>query len=64
VLIYEAAVVTAPLREAILRKSGTDDLRLAALKGGMEPMIIDGLRKVYDGRTTLTEILRVIDTSE
>ena len=64
VLIFEAAVATPPLREVILRKGGIDDMRAAAARGGMEPLLLDGLRKAAEGRTTLAEILRVVDASE
>jgi len=64
VLVFEAAVLTPPLREAILRKGAIDDLREAAAKGGMEPLLADGLRKAADGRTSLDEILRVVDSAD
>jgi type II secretory ATPase GspE/PulE/Tfp pilus assembly ATPase PilB-like protein len=64
VLLFEALVITPPLREAILRKGSVDDLRDAAARGGMEPLLLDGLRKAADGRTTLAEILRVVDSAD
>jgi general secretion pathway protein E len=63
-LVFEAVVVTPPLREAILGKGDVDQLRAAAARGGMEPLFLDGLRKAASGRTTLAEILRVIDAAE
>ncbi|MBI3565682.1 MAG: Flp pilus assembly complex ATPase component TadA, partial [Elusimicrobia bacterium] len=64
VLIFEAAVVTPPLREAILRKGSIDDLKAAAVKGGMEPLLLDGLRKAAAGITTIAEITRVVDAAD
>ena len=64
VLVFEVAVITPPLREAILRKGSIDDLREAATRGGMEPLLLDGLRKAADGRIPLAEILRVIDSAD
>jgi type IV pilus assembly protein PilB len=64
VLVFEIVVLTPPLREAILRKGSVDDLREAAAKGGMEPLLLDGLRKASDGRVPLAEILRVIDSAD
>lgn len=64
VLVFEAAVVTPPLREAILRKGSVDDLKAAAAKGGMEPLLLDGLRKAAAGITTLAEITRVVDAAD
>jgi type II secretory ATPase GspE/PulE/Tfp pilus assembly ATPase PilB-like protein len=63
-LVFEAAVITPQLREAILRKGSVDDLREAAARGGMEPLLLDGLRKAADGRTSLAEILRVVDSAD
>ena len=63
-LVFEAAVITPPLREAILRKGSIDALGEAAARGGMEPLLLDGLRKAADGRTSLAEILRVIDSAD
>jgi type IV pilus assembly protein PilB len=64
VLIFETMISAPPLREVILRKGGIDDLRVAAVKCGMEPLILDGLRKAAEGRTTLAEILRVVDATD
>jgi len=63
-LIFEALVVTPPVREAILRKGSIDDLKAAAAKSGMEPLLLDGLRKAAAGLTTLSEIMRVVDASD
>ncbi|MFI5345916.1 MAG: GspE/PulE family protein [Elusimicrobiota bacterium] len=63
-LIFEAVVVTPPLREVILAKGDIDHLRAAAARSGMEPLLLDGLRKAAAGRTTLAEILRVVDAAE
>ena len=64
VLVFEAVVITPPLREAILGKGDVDQLRAAASKSGMEPLLLDGLRKAANGRTTLSEIMRVVDAAE
>jgi type II secretory ATPase GspE/PulE/Tfp pilus assembly ATPase PilB-like protein len=63
-LVFETVVNAPALREVILRKGGIDDLRTAAVRCGMEPLILDGLRKAAEGRTTLSEILRVIDATD
>ena len=61
VLLFELAVMTPPLREAVLRKGSIDDLKAAASRTGMETLLLDGLRKAASGRTTLSEVLRVVD---
>lgn len=63
-LLFELAVVTPPLREAILRKGSIDELKAVASHTGAESLLLDGLRKAAAGRTTLAEVLRVVDTSE
>ncbi|MDE2489606.1 MAG: type II/IV secretion system protein [Elusimicrobia bacterium] len=62
-LIFEAVVVKPALREAILRKGTIDELKAAA-KDGLEPLLLDGLRKAAEGRTTLDEVMRVVDSSD
>ncbi len=64
VLLFEAVMVTPLLREAILRRGSIDDIRVAATKSGIEPLLLDGLRKVATGRTTIAEILRVVDSAD
>jgi type II secretory ATPase GspE/PulE/Tfp pilus assembly ATPase PilB-like protein len=64
ILLFEVCVITPPLREAILRKGGVDELKEAARRGGMEPLLLDGLRKAAEGKTTLAEILRVVDAAD
>ncbi len=64
VLVFEAAVVTPAVREAILRKGSIDDLKTAAARGGMEPLLLDGLRKAAAGVTTLAEVMRVVDSPD
>jgi type IV pilus assembly protein PilB len=64
VLIFEAVPSTAELRPLIMRKASADELRQAAARGGMEPLLADGLRKVQSGATTLAEIIRVAGTGD
>jgi len=64
VLLFEILVATPALREAILNKGSVDELRNVAGRGGLQPLLLDGLRKAGDGRTTLSEILRVVDATD
>ncbi len=59
--INEVFVVTDEIREAIVRKASSSELRKIAVANGMKTMLQDGLDKVKDGKTTLEEILRVIN---
>lgn len=64
VLLFEVVSITPGLREAVLRKGSIDELKAAAHKDGMEPLLLDGLRKAAAGKTTLSEILRVVDSAD
>ena len=55
--IYEILVMNNRLRELAVRKTPTDALREQALRGGMHTLLDDGLHKVFDGWTTLEEVL-------
>jgi type IV pilus assembly protein PilB len=58
--IYEVMRVTDKLRRLISAKSGEDQLREAAVSGGMITLGEDGLAKVKSGVTTPEELLRVV----
>ena len=48
------------LRDMTFRGASLDDLRRAARSSGaLRPLLTDGARKVLDGLTTVTEVLRV-----
>lgn len=59
--IYEIMPVGEELRQATLRVADAGALRQAALKDGMFSLRRDGCRKVVNGDTGLTEILRVVN---
>jgi type IV pilus assembly protein PilB len=58
--IYEVMRVTDKLRRLITVKSTEDQLREAAVSGGMITLGEDGLAKVKSGITTPEELLRVV----
>jgi type IV pilus assembly protein PilB len=58
--IYEVMPMTPEIKEAVLRKADTDEIKKLAVKEGMTTMIEDGLEKVKMGVTTIEELLRVI----
>lgn len=58
--IYEVLEVTEPVRQLIMRRASADEIRAAALKSGMTPMLEDGFQKAAAGVTSLAELLRVI----
>lgn len=55
--IFEFLEVSDPIREMILDGTGTVALRERAIKLGMEPLLMNGLRKVKEGITTVDEVL-------
>ncbi len=63
-LIFEYVLITPNLRAMILKKVSLDGLRAAALREGNEPLISDGLRKASEGITTISEVFRVVDSTD
>jgi type II secretory ATPase GspE/PulE/Tfp pilus assembly ATPase PilB-like protein len=58
--INEVIVCDSEIREAILRKAPSDELKSIAVKNGMTTMLEDGFAKVRKGETTAEEVLRVV----
>ncbi len=57
--IYEVMEMTGDLKKAIVSEVDVNNLRLQAIKDGMEPLRISGARKVAEGLTSIAEIQRV-----
>lgn len=57
--IHEVLEVGEELRAMIMRRANADEIRAAAIKGGMVTMTVDGFQKAVQGVTTLEEVLRV-----
>jgi len=58
--ISEVLVADAAMREAIMRKASSTELRKLAIKGGMTTMLEDGFVKARAGHTSIEEVLRVV----
>ncbi|MBN1262898.1 MAG: type II/IV secretion system protein [Candidatus Pacebacteria bacterium] len=58
--IFEILETNAEIRQLILKKVSSDEIRKAALANGMIGMVADGLNKVAAGITTIEEILRMV----
>jgi len=56
--LFELMSITDPLRELINSGASTQQLRDLALQGGMRPLRISGLEKIYSGITTIEEVIR------
>jgi type IV pilus assembly protein PilB len=62
--VFETLVVNTRIRDLILRQATEEDIRNAALEGGMRSLVQDGLEKAKSGFTTLEELGRVLEVSE
>ncbi|MCX7779079.1 MAG: type II/IV secretion system protein [Patescibacteria group bacterium] len=57
--IFEVLEPEEEIKERIMQKANTDEIRTLACQKGMTTMIEDGLEKVFLGLTTVEEVLRV-----
>jgi type IV pilus assembly protein PilB len=60
--VFELLLITDHLRELILRKAPTHELRHEALEAGMVTLKQDAMQKILEGITTMEEALRVVYT--
>jgi type II secretory ATPase GspE/PulE/Tfp pilus assembly ATPase PilB-like protein len=58
--VAELLTVTEEIRALIRTEPDIDRIRTAAIKGGMRPMLVDGLGKVARGETSLDEVVRAV----
>lgn len=56
--IYELLDITDPIRELINQRAATVVLKQKAIELGMITLRDDGLRSIYDGETTIEEVLK------
>lgn len=57
--IYEILEMNEKIKEMVLRNASSDEIMKAAIEGGMTTMLENGIEKIFEGVTTLQEILRV-----
>lgn len=57
--IYELMFTNDKIKELVVKKASSSEIRQAALANGMITMFDDGLQKVIAGITTIDEVLRV-----
>jgi type IV pilus assembly protein PilB len=60
--VFELMLITDHIRELILRKAPTHELRQAGLEAGMMTLRQDAMQKILEGITTMEEALRVVYT--
>ena len=56
--IFELLLPDEKMRNLIVAKSSSEDLRKYAQSAGMKSLKEDGIRKVFEGATTVEEILK------
>ncbi|NOY64894.1 MAG: Flp pilus assembly complex ATPase component [Nitrospirae bacterium] len=59
IAIFELLIINDEIREMIMEKATTRELRQKAIEQGMRTLREDGLEKVKQGITTIDEVLRV-----
>ena len=62
--IFELLPVDEGLRQLVLRRSSSDVLKDYAITNGMRTLRDDGWRKVREGTTTVSEVVRVTQQEE
>jgi type IV pilus assembly protein PilB len=58
VALFEIMVFNEEIRELIMNRASTNVLRVAAKKGGMRPLRENGLKSLFEGITTIDEIVK------
>jgi type IV pilus assembly protein PilB len=61
VALFEVMRFTDPLKELVLQRASSRELKTAAIQGGMVCMRMAGMLKVIEGITTVEEVMRVTD---
>lgn len=57
--IFEVLEMSEEVKQLVLQRQPSDDIMDMARKKGMTTMLEDGIKKVFNGTTTLSEVLRV-----
>ncbi len=56
IAIFETLLLSDNIKDLIIKNASTFEIRDEALKEGYQPMLIDGIKKVIEGITTLEEL--------
>ncbi len=57
--LYELLLGSDNIKKMIVQRASVEDLRAAAIHGGMETLLQDGIRRVFDGNTDLGQVMAV-----
>ncbi|UCD49381.1 MAG: Flp pilus assembly complex ATPase component TadA [Phycisphaerales bacterium] len=58
IALFEIMVFNEEIRDLIMNRASTNVLRVAAQKSGMRPLRENGLRAIFDGITTIDEVVK------
>ncbi|MBI4243796.1 MAG: Flp pilus assembly complex ATPase component TadA [Planctomycetes bacterium] len=56
--IYEIMLLSEPLKELVLKNSSTEQIRIKAKEEGLKTLRESGILEIFDGRTTIEEVVR------
>ncbi len=59
VALYEVMPFTDKLKELVLHGASTAELKVEMIRGGVETLRMAGIQKMFEGTTTIDEVLRV-----
>ncbi|HSV43738.1 MAG TPA: type II/IV secretion system protein, partial [Candidatus Bathyarchaeia archaeon] len=62
--IFEFFVMNDELREMVAQKASAMEIKARAVKNGMTTLLEDGWQKILEGRTTVSEVVRVTKEDE
>lgn len=62
--LFEVMVITSEIAELIIQKADTKVITRQAEKDGMETLLQDGIEKIKEGKTTISEVLAVAASQE
>jgi len=62
--IFEMMPMNSEIRELAFKRAPTNQIRAAAIAGGMRTLLEDGKNKILEGITTLKEVARMAQTEE
>ncbi|TCS79348.1 type IV pilus assembly protein PilB [Pectinatus cerevisiiphilus] len=62
--VQEIFIVRSAMRKSICRREDSSILKEIAMKNEMKPLLNDAIEKVLEGKTTISEIMRVINDDD
>ncbi|MBI2104741.1 MAG: type II/IV secretion system protein [Candidatus Omnitrophica bacterium] len=62
--VFELLRITEPVRQLIITKASASLIRAAAVREGMRGLREDGVMKIREGLTTMSEVLRLVTEAE